>query len=94
MCLFYLLINLYSQSSLMFNGELESLKSIRSTRTVYVPRPIATGLTYLNRTFLVVEHLNLTTLDDTISAKLGKELANMHMVNILHEGSLVPMRFI
>lgn len=86
MCSFHSL-KLFLQSPAMFNGELESLKSIRRTRTVFAPRPIAIGRTDIDRHFLVMEYLNLTSLDDKQSAKLGSQLADMHLSNILHKDS-------
>lgn len=69
----------------MFHGELESLKAIRSTRTVLAPNPIATGFTESGQYFIVMEYLNMTSLNTTCSAELGSQLADMHMNNLQGE---------
>lgn len=66
----------------MFNGEFEGLKAIRSTKTVQAPNPIATGCTSSGQQFIVMEYLNMTSLDGKCSSKLGSELADMHMFNL------------
>lgn len=71
----------YSQSHTLFRGEFEGLKAIRDTKTVYAPRPLATGVTHNGRHILVMDYLNITKLDKKTSAELGRQIADMHMCN-------------
>jgi len=66
----------------MFNGELESLKAIYSTKTVAVPYPIVTSCTNGSDNFIVMEYLNMASLNAKCSAQLGSQLADMHMFNL------------
>jgi len=69
----------------MFIGELEGLKAIRSTETVSAPCPIVTSTTNNRNSFIVMEYLNMTSLKADCSAKLGSQLADMHMSNLQGE---------
>lgn len=69
----------------MFNGELEGLKTICSTKTVPVPHPITTGCTDSGQHFIVMEYMNMTSLNSKCSVELGDQLANMHLFNIQGE---------
>lgn len=63
-------------------GEFESLKTIRSTKTIRVPRPIVAACTEEKRQeFIVVEYLDMDKLKNKTSTKLGSQLADMHMYN-------------
>lgn len=65
-----------------FYGEFESLKALRKTKTVYIPRPIATGHTSnKNQHFIAMEYMDISVLDDKTMGKLGSQLADMHMCN-------------
>lgn len=66
----------------MFHGELEGLRVIYDTKTVSAPRPIATGCTNNGCYFIVMEYLNMTSLNGKCSAELGSQLADMHMFNL------------
>lgn len=76
----------------MFQGEMEGLKAILSTKTIKVPKPIAIGHTHKDdnnncstkncQHFIVMEYLNMTILKSKLFAEFGKQLANMHMHNL------------
>lgn len=67
------------KADVMFQGEFESLKEIRSTDTVKVPEPLLLGKIKTN-CFLVMGYFDLKSLNKT--AELGKALANLHLHNI------------
>lgn len=87
--LFIKLIISFLQSDKMFKGELEGLKAICNTKTVAAPTPIATGCTDNEQHFIVMEYLNLTSLNSAFSAKLGDQLADMHLYNFKEEQSKI-----
>lgn len=64
------------------HGEFEGLDAILDTKTVLVPNPITTGFTKKNNYYLVLEYLNATTINNETSAKLGSQLADMHLHNL------------
>lgn len=76
----------------MFQGELEGLKAIYDTKTIMTPHPIATGHTDNGQHFIVMEYLNMTSLNAKCSSELGSQLADMHMFN-LHEEYLTINQF-
>lgn len=90
--LIYLFL-LYLQSDKMFNGEFEGLKAILKTKTVQTPNPIATGCTRKGQQFIVMEYLNMTSLDGKCSSKLGSQLADMHLINFQEESSINQFGF-
>lgn len=61
----------------MFEAEFEGLSEIAATGTVRVPNPICHG-TAGNRSYLVLEYLELETPTDRHAEKLGHQLAEMH----------------
>lgn len=80
----------------MFQGELESLKALRDSKTVLVPNPIATGgtrkdksSTMNNKHFIVMEYLNMTALYAECAAELGSQLADLHLSNLREKNSYV-----
>lgn len=75
----------------MFQGELEGLKAIRNTNTVLVPRPLTTGRTDCGQHFIVMDYLNMTTLNEEYSFELGNQIADMHMCNWQRKCSLVTI---
>lgn len=66
----------------MFNGELEGLKAILSTKTVLAPYPIATGCINQDQHFIVMDYFNMTLLNSKSSSELGSLLADMHLHNL------------
>lgn len=79
----------------MFRGEYESLKAIQVTNTVKTPKPIIFGKTGDGQNFIVMSHIkNMTKLSEKNWAKLGSQLADLHLYNTLHNTSLVFMWFV
>lgn len=76
----------------MFQGELEGLRAICDTKTIMAPHPIATGHLDNGQYFIVMEYLNMTSLNAKSSSELGSRLADMHMFN-LHEGHPTVKQF-
>lgn len=73
----------------MFDGEIEGLKAMRETKTVLAPYPIATGQVNNSHYVLVLEHFNLTRINNRGFAKLGRQMANMHLHNLKPKRSSV-----
>lgn len=69
----------------MFRGELEGLKAMHDTKTVLIPHPMAVGSTNSGHHFIVMEYLNMTSLNGKCSAELGSQLADMHLFNLRGE---------
>jgi fructosamine-3-kinase len=62
----------------MFVAEAKGLLEIAATQSITVPRPICWG-TVTDRSFLVLEYLNLTTRSTTTNwQEMGRSLAQMH----------------
>lgn len=81
---FHTIQQFYLQASKMFEGEFESLKTIRNTETVLVPRPVITGHTKHKNNLLVLEYMNMTanvTLSSELARELGSKLADLHLYN-------------
>lgn len=90
----YLIKKYYLQSDRKYYGEFEGLEAIRNTKTVKAPRPVVVGLTDdKSKHLLVLEFMNLTSLEKKSSAKLGIQLADMHLFNLQHNSSLVIIQF-
>ena len=68
-------------AQLMFNGELASLQAIENTKTIRVPKPYGV-LQDKDTHFIVMEHLDLGYGSSSIQAKLGTNLAQMHLYNL------------
>ena len=69
-------------AKLMFEGELASLQAIENTKTIKVPKPygvLQDGDTH----YIVMEHLDLGY--GSCQAKLGTDLAQMHLNNLQKE---------
>ncbi|XP_073166421.1 ketosamine-3-kinase-like isoform X2 [Lepidochelys kempii] len=64
----------------MFEGEMESLSAILETQTVKVPKPIKVIDVPGGSTLFVMEHLEMRSLNRH-SAKLGTQLADLHLHN-------------
>ncbi|KAM7025513.1 ketosamine-3-kinase-like [Acridotheres tristis] len=64
----------------MFLGEVASLEAILKTRTVRVPKPIKVVELPEDNTVLVMEHLEMKSLNRH-SALLGTQLADLHLHN-------------
>ncbi|NXB60260.1 KT3K kinase, partial [Struthidea cinerea] len=64
----------------MFEGEMASLEAILKTQTVRVPKPIKVVELPGDNTVLVMEHLEMKTLNRH-SALLGTQLADLHLHN-------------
>lgn len=69
----------------MFHGEFEGLKAICTTKTVSAPHPKATGVINNDHHFIVMEYMDMTSLNAKCSADLGNQLADMHMFNFQEE---------
>ncbi|XP_007664679.1 LOW QUALITY PROTEIN: ketosamine-3-kinase [Ornithorhynchus anatinus] len=64
----------------MFEGEMASLTAILRTHTVKVPKPIKVIDVPQGGSALVMEHLDMRFLDSH-AAKLGEQLADLHLQN-------------
>lgn len=69
----------------MFEAEADGLREISATRTVRVPVPICAGIA-LDSAFLVLEFLDLHTLEKGQEEVLGRQLADMHRVTGVEYG--------
>ena len=63
----------------MFDGEYESLKAIHETNTVKVPQPIRVLSDSKHGSMLVMEYLEGLSGFRGVGAKLGQELAQLHL---------------
>lgn len=61
----------------MFKAEAMGLKEIERSQSIYVPRVICSGVVD-NKSFLVLEHLQLGSGNTDSAALLGQQLAQMH----------------
>lgn len=77
----------------MFNGELEGLKAILSTKTVLAPHPIATGCINRDQHYIVMDYLDMTSLNSKCSSELGSLLADMHLHNLQEKQSIKKFGF-
>lgn len=92
--LVYLTTKYYLQADKKFYGEFEGLRALRETKTVMAPRPIATGLTIDKSNHLfVLEYLNLTSLNEKSTIKLGRQIADLHLFNFQQNSSCVIIQF-
>ncbi|XP_040568948.1 ketosamine-3-kinase [Lepeophtheirus salmonis] len=69
------------KGSVMFNGELESIKAIEKTGIVRVPRPIKV-LEDLTQAYIVMEFLEMKSMYSAQFAEFGTQLAKLHLHNI------------
>ncbi|KAM8946959.1 ketosamine-3-kinase-like isoform 2-T2 [Pelodytes ibericus] len=76
----YVKMNHKSEARRMFLGEMASLESILQTETVMVPKPIKVIDQPGGGALLVMEHLDMKSLHRH-SAKLGEQLADLHLHN-------------
>ena len=63
----------------MFEGEFASLKAIRNTKTVRAPEPIKVLSDPKHGSMLVMEFLEGISRLNQSAAKLGEQLADMHL---------------
>lgn len=68
-------------ASIMFAGELESLKHMRATKTVRVPEPLFVIHDCENFSAIVMEYLNINSIKPDHARELGENLANLHDYN-------------
>ncbi len=61
-----------------FQAEYDALSLLSSTETVRVPTPYAVG-TFRNKSFLLMEYIDLTPLNTIDAAELGAQLACLHL---------------
>lgn len=61
----------------MFTAEAEGLQALAQAQALCIPQPICTGVCDSN-SFLVLEHLALTSLNAPAQALLGQQLAELH----------------
>ncbi|XP_037013658.2 ketosamine-3-kinase isoform X1 [Artibeus jamaicensis] len=73
-------VNAKSEAKRMFEGEMASLTAILETHTVKVPRPLKVLDAPGGGSMLVMEHLDMKYLGSH-AAKLGAQLADMHLQN-------------
>ncbi|KAM4665235.1 ketosamine-3-kinase-like [Discoglossus pictus] len=73
-------INHKSEARKMFQGEMASLEAINQTDTVKVPKPVKVIDQPGGGAMLVMEHLDMRSLNRH-SAKLGEQLADLHLHN-------------
>lgn len=72
-------------SAKMFIGEYESLKTLKLTNTIRVPKPMICLPKYENySSAIVTEYLDISEIDDNSTEQLGKDLANLHDYNRKH----------
>ncbi|XP_063817066.1 ketosamine-3-kinase-like isoform X2 [Pseudophryne corroboree] len=64
----------------MFEGEMASLEAIDQTETIRVPKPMKVIEQPASGAVLVMEHLDMKSLN-RCSAKLGEQLADLHLHN-------------
>jgi len=76
-------------AELMFNGELASLQAIENTKTIRVPKPYGV-LQDKDTHFIVMEHLDLGYGSSSNQAKLGTNLAQMHLYNLNQKETANP----
>lgn len=74
-------INKKSEARKMFDGEYISLDVLNAMETVRVPKPIKIADLPSGGAVIVMEHLDFHGLS-TFSAKLGEELARLHLLNV------------
>lgn len=72
----------------MFRGEFEGLQAISNTKTVSVPCPKATCFIN-NHHFIVMEYMDMTSLNTKCSVDLGSQLADMHMFNFQEKQCII-----
>uniref|UniRef100_UPI00358E8330 ketosamine-3-kinase-like isoform X2 n=1 Tax=Myxine glutinosa TaxID=7769 RepID=UPI00358E8330 len=72
--------NSKSEAKLMFDGEVASLQTIRSTNTVRVPRPIKSLANPSGGAVLIMEHLDMHSLNRH-QKMLGERIAALHLHN-------------
>ncbi|XP_041431720.1 fructosamine 3 kinase L homeolog isoform X3 [Xenopus laevis] len=75
-------INCGAQATIMFTGEVASLKGIKETATVRVPEPIAMADLPSGGGLLILEYLQMRSIG-RFAEKLGEQLADLHLHNIL-----------
>ncbi|KAF6093802.1 fructosamine 3 kinase related protein [Phyllostomus discolor] len=73
-------VNSKSEAKRMFEGEMASLTAILETHTVKAPRPLKVLDAPGGGSMLVMEHLDMKYLGSH-AAKLGAQLADMHLQN-------------
>ncbi|XP_065503923.1 ketosamine-3-kinase isoform X2 [Caloenas nicobarica] len=76
----YVKSNSKAEARRMFEGEMASLEAILKTQTVKVPKPIKVIDVPGGTTLFVMEHLDMRGLSRH-SAKLGTQLADLHLHN-------------
>ncbi|KAM4673190.1 ketosamine-3-kinase-like [Amazona ochrocephala] len=72
--------NSKAEARRMFEGEMASLEAILKTQTIKVPKPIKVIDLSGGSTLFVMEHLEMRGLNRH-SAKLGTQLADLHLHN-------------
>ncbi|KAG9461598.1 hypothetical protein GDO78_016296, partial [Eleutherodactylus coqui] len=77
---FYVKLNHKSQARPMFEGEMASLEALLQTDTIRVPKPAKVIDRPAGGAMLVMEHLNMRSLN-RYSTKLGEQLADLHLHN-------------
>ncbi|NWI68690.1 KT3K kinase, partial [Todus mexicanus] len=76
----YVKSNAKAEARRMFEGEMASLEAILNTQTIKVPKPIKIVDVPGGSTLFVMEHLDMRGLNRH-SAKLGTQLADLHLHN-------------
>lgn len=69
----------------LFEAEAAGLTEIASTQTVRVPEPICSGIVN-NRSYIVLEYIEMGSSSDNSQHQLGKGLANLHQIKQEHFG--------
>ncbi|XP_071968797.1 ketosamine-3-kinase-like [Engystomops pustulosus] len=77
---YYVKCNHKSEARRMFEGEMASLEAIIHTHTVRAPTPVKVIEQPAGGAMLVMEHLDMRSLNRQ-SAKLGEQLADLHLHN-------------
>ncbi|XP_069809929.1 ketosamine-3-kinase-like [Dendropsophus ebraccatus] len=76
----YVKVNHKAEARRMFEGELASLEAILQTGTIRAPKPMKVIDQPSGGAMLVMEHLDMRSLNRQ-SAKLGEQLADLHLHN-------------
>lgn len=81
---------IHQHAAVMFAGEFESLKQIKATNTIKVPKPIKVILNYNEEgtAAIAMEYLDMNPIEDRVAKILGQKLAELHDYNnkyIRHE---------
>lgn len=73
---------MYQQAFKKFLSEFKSLKAIEETKTVMVPSPMVIDKLTFKTSFIALKYLKVNKFKASSSAKLGSQLADLHLYNL------------